>query len=159
MDNLFTVISLVIAVSGSTYAALAALRDYYGDRVKANERRSETIIKTIRECSNEATQDNGERKYEDLHWWLRVWRWSYGVPVLIFFILSCLVAGHTCFAYWSVDNTPAPMWWLYRWCIAGMVTFDVLSIVITLIAYSRINAIYRDLQGHFDAASGGSISP
>jgi hypothetical protein len=68
--QLYTVITLVIAVSGATYTAIFALRNLLRDSVTRNDKYGNDYITVIRDSRNEPLCELGNAKYRALQCWL-----------------------------------------------------------------------------------------
>lgn len=157
MSDIFTIVSLVVAVSGATYAALAAFRSVLGQRVDRADETSHDYIESIRKGSGEALKKTGEKKYRRLRRWLFVWRWSYIIPIALFNLLAYWIALHVCVTGWAGKPTLTSSWQWYRCAIVGLVLFDGIALVATFCVYPLIVANAEDLKETCEAVSENQI--
>ena len=151
MDNLFTIASIVIAVSGATYSALVGIRTLLRDRVDKILGQSEANIGEIRDSSQEENPKNAEKKFRRLGWWDVIWRWSFAVPIILFTLVAYWLAMHVCWAHWDSSSTSLNCWDYYRWVIVALTALDALCLVLTGIAYWQIRANGEDLSDIYNA--------
>jgi hypothetical protein len=152
VDDLFTIISIVIAVSGATYAALVAIREYLGGSVRERLK----VASDHSEKMRDATNDTHKTRASRFEGWLvqlnRAWMLSYGVPILIFAVISYCQAIHIIVAYWGNPATKPPSGWpVYKWVLIAMTAVDALCIVATLAAYGLIRYVCNEVKENHDA--------
>ncbi len=153
MNDLFTIASIVIAVSGATYSALVGIRTLLTDRVDKIWGQSETDIADIRGSSQEAIKIIAEKKFRRLRRWRRIWVSSYAVPIILFTLAAFGLAIHVCWVYWDspVDppSDPPNYWRFYRWVIVLLTTLDALCLALKGIAYRGIRGNGEDLSDNY----------
>lgn len=146
VDDLFTIVSLVIAVSGATYAALLAIRDYFKEGLLSAIEESATHLGQMKDTTNPAIK---ERCCKRVAWrgrWHSVWNWSYCVPIVIFIVISYCQAIHVIYAYWTVGAAkPDSGWAFYKWVLLIMTIIDALCVILTFVARWVIHWICGDI--------------
>jgi hypothetical protein len=156
VDDLFTIISVVIAVSGATYAALVAIRDYLGKSVRDLMEVASTQSDAMRDATNDKLKATSLSYQGWLRYLNRIWAWSYGVPILIFALISYCQAAHVIAAYWTVTDTkPSSGWAVYKWVLIAMTVIDFLCILATIAAYGGIRFVCWLVRGNHDAELAG----
>lgn len=106
MNDLFTVISLVIAISGATYAAIVALRTYLWERIKEPMDSVPTYIEPLLESKNDTVKGRATRWKRRLDCFQCVWRWAFILPIAAFAFISYGQAIHAVAAYWNMSSPP-----------------------------------------------------
>ncbi len=144
MDNLFTVISIVMANCGATYTCINALRTWLGGRVTESLASSKNIAENLSK-DNEQGHCLGEHFWKSqkhskkLASWKRKWDWSFGVPVLLFVLLAYGMAIHILIAYWTSPTVDGKAWWpIYRWLIGILLIANSTSVGVTIAAWLSI---------------------
>jgi len=146
--DFFTIVSLVIAVSGSTYAALAALQHLYRDSIQDVRNTAKGNLKNIEADSQNTEQKKiAAKKYARMQWWFCIWLWTFFVPVVLFMLVSYVLAIHVCFFCPNTSVMLPNCWNIYRCIIAGVTIIDFLCILLTVVAYWQITANAEDVQG------------
>lgn len=147
LTDLFTIVSIVVAVSGATYTSIVALRDWLGVELE-EDRKDVDNLKTVltEENSGKAFKEGCLRRYRDLKCWNRVWNWSYAVPIVLFFVISFWVAIHTLVACWSTGIGSSTSWPIYRWWLLMIVVLDAMCVISTAVSHWNLTRICRDIQ-------------
>ena len=158
--NLFTVVSLVIAISGATYGAIAAIRSCWESEIREARETGRTLISSI----HQTIQDTGknketklaktaERSYAKLVLWLKWWDRAFFLPVFLFAIVAHGLAIVVCCRSWDGSVPSDCAWGFYKWLLLAMVTIDLLGIFLTAFAKRQIRKNQEDLNERQDIAT------
>lgn len=159
MNDLATIISVVLAVSGSTFAALFAFQTLIeggtiGKGLKYSLAMSDEHLRAVVEASiSETLTKSAVRKHRSIQrWWRVVWRLSIGAPVVLFMLTSFSVSVHVCIAYWNAGPTPTTAWQTYKWVLLVLIAADGLCVVAPVLAYLGIRFGSANLEELFRVA-------
>lgn len=145
MNDIFTIVSLFMAVSGATYTALIAWRDVFHARVTKIGEDTIAHHNTIKECPDRGIIDAGTDKYSRIRWWILLWRWAQAIPVVLFLLSVFAVGIHLLIVSWNNTHITSDGWWeVYKWVLLALIVLDGLSILILVIAYFRIRSHNSD---------------
>ena len=150
--NFFTVVSLVIALSGSTYGVIVAIRNIAGDSVRKARQNADPEIVSIENDPERVGTENTEsarNSHKSLGHWARLFQWAYVVPVVLFALISFFMAVHVCVVTWSGDVGQLSMWSVYKWVLLGILVVDVIAIVVELCAWRRILAKSKEVHSRY----------
>ena len=148
MNNFFTIISIVMAVSGSTYTTIIAIRNWLGDGVK-------DAIANAAQCLEEA--ENADLKNVTssckecegkLSCWKNIWRWTYAVPIILFALTAYGMAIHALIEYWDNGAVNGKAWDVYKYLLVLLLIVDGVCIMATFVARWRICAEVITMQKH-----------
>ncbi len=157
MTDFFTIISLVLSVSGATYAALVAIRSWLNDRLSEKLKTSdqhlnflngdETSIGSLKE------QANASKKWMDR--WNNLWSFAFATPIVLFMLATYGQCIHLLWFYWGVDNISAinsDAWQFYKWFLFGLLAIDVICVLLTFGTFGGIYWNCRSIKERYDTA-------
>jgi hypothetical protein len=157
MNDLPAIVSLVITVSGSTFAALLALQSLIlqggtGDSLRNVMAMSEVYLSEL--LATPQFRKMASRAYRIQRWWRLVWGVSLSIPVFLFLLSSFGMTVHLCIACWN-ENAPiaGSCWYIYKWLLLFLTVADGTCVVVPLVALFRIAAVSDDLKAMFSATA------
>ena len=129
--NLFTIVSLVIAVSGGIYAAFIAMRSLFEQEISTAIDSREMRLKAISEGSEtvQATKDGAEEESSKMIKYHKWWRNSFLVPVVLFVVLSYVMAIHA--VCLGQDVVVSGTWWIiYKFLMVAVLITDLTCVIV-----------------------------
>ncbi len=144
---LFTMVSLVLAISGATYSALMALRSCLHETVRDVKNSSESCGSTFSKASDSADKKRGIRKNQIVRLGLHVWRWSIVVPIAVFAVVVFTLAFYTV-SQDTFDPVSRLSWLFFRWLILSMAILDIVCFITALLGYLCLWFFMDDVEFH-----------
>lgn len=146
MADFFTLIGLVMGVSGGAYSAIASLHGHYDGYIHGWLTKSNNCHVTVTERGCDTAKKAGGRAWHSFNWWHRIWTTSNAVPTIAFCIFTFGAATHVCLNhYWFQVATPMPaVDETYMAALTAIVVLDFLSICATGVALGCLK--YRSSQ-------------
>lgn len=153
LTDLFTIISIVIAVSGSTYAGLVAVREFFGGKVTKWLSSCDEYAKSASDSTKTASAKNNIATcYFCVRWCRWMWNTAFIVPILGFVVISYAGAIHILWEYHRTSIVQTESWPLYRRVLWGLVIVDgaCLGLIFALLVaigvlHWIIRAFYQNL--------------
>lgn len=145
----YTIISLVIAVSGATYAAMHAFREHHRDLVNnarakaAKDHRELSDLLRGKSIPDEATEANTKVSQHIGYWDL-----VFIVPLYLFLGVAFLVGIHACLHGWLTEagNAAAPNCDIvYRVILTVLIVIDLACVIIGCVSSKKIRTYQAEL--------------
>lgn len=150
--DFFTLIGLVLAVSGSTYTAIASIHSWLGSHVRDWQQSCTICITKINEGGTAETKKNGNRDRKRFTRASTVWGWACAIPTLLFLAFSFWAAGHVSVRYFLAEDavkitTIVPTVGIgYMRFIVAITIADFLCILATFASYGVLSLMAERLQ-------------
>ena len=162
--QLYTLVSLIIGIFGSTYAALNALRTNLEGKVKKAAETSHSRAKAFEDVCG--TENPGTKHCKNhcksIATWHLVWTWSHAIPAILFFVAIALLAPWVLWDWEKVTTQFDPQnikaaWATFPWnwmrsSITTMFLADVSCLALAMLARSRCLDADTSLQELSDSA-------
>lgn len=146
MTDLFTIVSIVLALCGSTYVGMSALHNYHRKNV-------EDLLKSARDCKDIITKlgkpkdiRRAKFKYTRILFHYFSWKYLYIFSIIWFILLAFAIAIHVWIAAWADPTIKLSVWPVYRWGFAFTVSLNFLSVLFSLLAPWSIAALHEQLE-------------
>lgn len=148
MIDFFTITSIVIAVSGSTYTAIYAIRGHLSSRIEDRLRKAETYLEVLKESVLEPTKEQADIKGRKIQCWCRAWRWSHAAPIIAFMVTSVVLSMFVLYECWDgKTSASSPSYWhTWKWGLIALLVIDYVSISMTVISYRLMGSNLDDLE-------------
>jgi len=154
MPDFFTLIALVLGVSGSTYTAIAGIHSVWTELVLERLERSRFCRKHIDEIGTQETKHKARKDYWHFRIWNWAWRIAYSIPNLIFVAFAFYAAFDFCLDFYRNGTNSSGTWtWnpqkvgpFYMYVLAGITAIDAVCIVLTFISYWGIYSASERLE-------------
>lgn len=153
MDNIFTVISLVIAVSGSTYTAIVAIRSYLEDDVKDSYNKGNSRYKEINDKSkSEKTKDGASVFYKKMSRSYSWWRHVFVIPIGVFFFLAYILTVHSLCSCWDggIQDQNLAFWNIYKYTLFIMLVINLICVVLAFCFARSVKNRFKELDTWFN---------
>lgn len=102
MPDFFTLISLVIGVSGGTFAAIAAVHHVLSERVLSWIEQRDKCFEEIQAYGTPNTKQNGTKHLGVFDRSRNVWRFANLVPAFGLTLVSYAASADVCLRYWAL---------------------------------------------------------
>lgn len=150
--ELFTLVGLMLAIFGGTYAAIAAMRSHLDTRVETAYRVLKKQITELRRLDQEAAIQEGERHAHCIRKWRRIWIVSHLIPIIFFLIFSMVFAV---ISYFEWDNMPEKSSWpCCKYIVLAGSIVNLSCVIFAMIAFLVVRAGSRNMDGHMRTALG-----
>ncbi|HLA83885.1 MAG TPA: hypothetical protein VJL29_03745 [Thermoguttaceae bacterium] len=156
MNDVLTVVSLVIAICGAAFMAIAAIRDHFRDTIAEIRKQANLDADFIKASKNEATKKHGSRKYKQLKRRLFYWSLTSALPVTVFVITTYYVSIHTLSVCWQEVPCQPSIWQFYKIWLIVLLSINGVAIIVHATLLLIIKATSEDLHAHAEAKSAES---
>jgi len=139
---LFTLVSLVLALFGATYTAIAAVYRAFEDSFKKTLADAEVGIQVVHNSCPEDTKTHkhSKRLHVAMCVLRRLWTYVRAVPAIIFVVVAYYIAGCAVFDWKDMSaNTPNPAdfpWWTFPHMFKWMFWTHLASLLASLLIYA-----------------------
>ena len=153
--SIFTVVSLVIAMSGATYASIAALRGFFTSHVAEWVQAADTRCERMRQIPCLGGLRWAVERVRNLISGVRyVWHFCNIVPIIGFACLAFWVAFSVCGTPWNtadaeVANLEQQDVVQYQWMLAILLIVDLACILVAVLCIFALIVLNR-LQNWFN---------
>jgi hypothetical protein len=162
--DFFTLIGLVLAVSGSTYAAIAGIHAWLSEGVKSKHDRSKYCHNFINEKGTDETKKNSTRDHDHACRCMRNWKIASVVPTILFLAFSFGAASHVYVRYLltpaatAASAAPAatstagplpPISPIYMHALGLLTVADIICIAVTFLSYGGLRKAVERLESGF----------
>jgi hypothetical protein len=148
---LFTIISLILAVSAANYIVTMGLRVLWQDGVKQADTLSRDFIVTIGRSAIEQNKRAGERHYNGVQCWIKVWNAAPTVSIGLFLLLVYTLV--TLVVFGQVSDKATDVHWIFCRCSVGILAVvNLISAVLGWVAFRSIKSSLRELESSYQIA-------
>ena len=160
---LFTVVSLLIAISGATFGALAAIRAYQGDNARSFLISAKSDVDKVIKYGNQELIDQTKKNDASLKRWHCLWQWGNGVPVLLFVVTAFVLALSVSINWISKPAESQSVlsdWWVTvcMLCLIVLVIIYVICMGCVLYFYNRMKHFRKSLASNSAIADSGDTN-
>jgi len=154
--SIVAIIGLVLSISGTTYAAIAALRSAWEQTVKEHKTTVNKLAPELELVADRPIRDAFTKHHDRFKKSLRVWDHAQWWPMAIMGLASLLMTVDVMLLDWSQDESlftsARHRWWchLYKGALGLMIIADIWAVWSMKIAYSRICDATEELQNTSD---------
>lgn len=146
--DLFTAVSLVIAIAGSTYAAINGTKIAYTSGVERYRQQFGQVDEEVKKQGEKGFNNPSDyrnvikigTKCED---WFRFWDGLLIVPTVTFLLISFLIAIITLYYSWFNNKKPPCYWHIYKWFIVFQIVVNILSMIWLFWVHNRIQNRFK----------------
>lgn len=151
--QLFTAISLAIALTGGAYSMVIAIKDECKELVDQARDNADDFFEFIKGV-NLKTDENyqkGEIAHKQILKWSSPWKWFLRVPTISFCVFVLCLAVRVLFI--SNPTNLQCKWWIFQWSIGVLLVLDTSSLCLAYFcAYRKVKSSYQDLQSRYKTA-------
>jgi len=162
--SLFTAISLIIAISGSTYGAIVGVRSFFYSNIKEKSKKAAEEAKRIISSGTEGLEQPEATKAQNaisINEKIKKWYWRWQlfsfIPIIMFTIVSYLAAINVCISCWTGQQLPTAPFALYKWILVIMVVSNIICICVTTVAGGCIVSFYKKFKNNYNEAIWGEV--
>ncbi len=154
MNDVLTIVSLVIAICGAAFMAVAAIRDHCRDRIARIREQASKDADNISTAKNSATLRHGQRKIRQLERRLFMWDVIAFAPVAAFCLTAYFISIHVLAVCWSEIPREPSIWTFYRVWIIVLLSINAVAVIALIAMLLAIDATAEDLHAHAEAKAG-----
>ena len=139
MNDVFTVVSLVVGVSGGTFMGIAAVRDLLRGRISRAKEDAQSYVSQLERKDDPAPEPTCRQARSDFRRLGKAyvcWNIFTCLPALFFLVFIFFLTFHVCWSCWTpsaADASRAPCateWWdSYKGWILGLAIADLLCVL------------------------------